>query len=100
MDLLATLDLGPEIAGMAGRLLRLRRFTIEPGGVVGPIHDLKHRPGMVYILQGTIIDHRDGVAKEYGPGVGWPEDRNTTHWLENGGTTPAVEISVDIVKGG
>jgi hypothetical protein len=25
--------------------------------------------------------------------VGWPEDRNTTHWLENRGTIPAVEIS-------
>ena len=34
----------------------------------------------------------------YGPGVGWPEDRNTLHWLENRGTIPAVEISVDIVK--
>jgi quercetin dioxygenase-like cupin family protein len=53
---------------------------------------------MVYILQGTITDHRNGVAKEYGPGVGWPEDRNTTHWLENRGATPAVEISVDIVR--
>jgi hypothetical protein len=38
------------------------------------------------------------VSKEYGPGVGWPEDKNTTHWLENRGTTPAVEISVDIVR--
>jgi hypothetical protein len=32
------------------------------------------------------------------PGVGWPEDKSTTHWLENRGTTPAVEISVDIVR--
>jgi uncharacterized cupin superfamily protein len=53
---------------------------------------------MVYILQGTITDHRNGVAKKYGPGVGWPEDKNTTHWLENRGTTPAVEISVDLVR--
>jgi hypothetical protein len=30
--------------------------------------------------------------------VGWPEDRNTLHWLENRGTIPAVEISVDIVR--
>jgi hypothetical protein len=30
--------------------------------------------------------------------VGWPEARNTTHWLENWGTIPAVEISVDIVR--
>jgi quercetin dioxygenase-like cupin family protein len=98
VKLLAALDLGPEIEGMAGRQLRMRMVTIEPGGVFGPIHDHKDRPGMVYILQGTITDHRNGAAKEYGPGVGWPEDRNTTHWLENRGTTPAVEISVDIVR--
>jgi quercetin dioxygenase-like cupin family protein len=95
--LLATLDLAAEIEGMAGRQLRMRMVTIEPGGVFGPIHDHRDRPGMVYILQGTITDHRDGVSTEYGPGVGWPEDKNTRHWLENRGTTPAVEISVDIV---
>jgi len=97
---LAALDLGPEIEGMAGLQLRMRMVTMEPGGVFGPIHDHVGRPGMVYILQGTITDHRDGVATEYGPGVGWPEDRNTTHWLENRGTTSAVEISVDIVRQG
>lgn len=95
---LAAVDLGPEIQGMAGRQLRMRMVTIEPGGVFGPIHNHEDRPGTVYILQGTITDHRNGVAKEYGPGVGWPEDKNTTHWLENRGTTPAVEISVDIFR--
>lgn len=93
---LAAVDLGPEIEGMTGRELRIRLVTIEPGGVLGPIHDHIGRPGVVYILQGTITDHRDGVTQEYGPGLGWPEDRNTAHWLENRGTTPAVEISVDI----
>jgi quercetin dioxygenase-like cupin family protein len=98
VKLLATVGLGPEIEGMAGRQLRMRMVTIEPGGVFGPIHDHKERPGIVYILQGTITDHRNGVATDYGPGVGWPEDRNTLHWLENRGTIPAVEISVDIVR--
>lgn len=98
VELLATVDLAPEIEGMAGRQLRMRKVTIEPGGVFGPVHDHKDRPGTVYILQGTITDHRNGVATDYGPGVGWPEDRNTTHWLENRGTLPAVEISVDIVR--
>jgi quercetin dioxygenase-like cupin family protein len=95
--LLAAVDLGPEIEGMAGRSLRMRMVTIEPGGVFGPVHDHRGRPGTVYVLQGTITDHRDGVDTDYGPGPGWPEDRNTRHWLENRGTTPAVEISVDIV---
>jgi quercetin dioxygenase-like cupin family protein len=97
-ELLASIDLGPEIEGMAGRELRMRMFTFEPGSVFGPLHDHAGRPGIVYILQGTITDHRGGVATDYGPGVGWPEDRNTMHWLENRGATPAVEISVDIVR--
>ncbi len=95
---LGVLDLGPEIEGMAGRQLRMRMVTIEPGGVFGPLHDHVDRPGMVYILQGTITDIRNGVVTEYGPGLGWPEDKHTLHWLENRGTTPAVEISVDIVR--
>ena len=96
--LLATVDLGTEIDDMAGRQLRMRMFTFEPGAVFGPLHDHKDRPGIVYILEGTITDHRDGVATDYGPGVGWPEDRNTAHWLENRGSLPAVEVSVDIVE--
>ena len=91
-------DLGPEVDGMGGRHLRMRRFTFEPGAVFGPLHDHVGRPGMVYVLDGTITDHRNGVATDYGPGNGWPEDRHTLHWLENRGAVPAVEISVDIVS--
>ncbi len=67
-ELLSTVDLGPEIEGMAGRQLRMRLVTFEPGGVYGPVHDHVDRPGIVYILQGTITDHRDGAATDYGPG--------------------------------
>ncbi|MDO5737309.1 MAG: cupin domain-containing protein [Propionibacteriaceae bacterium] len=98
VEALGTVDLAGEIEGLEGRRLRMRRVTIEPGGVFGPMHDHKGRPGTVYVLQGTITDHRNGVATDYGPGPGWPEDRNTSHWLENRGTVPAVEISVDIVS--
>jgi quercetin dioxygenase-like cupin family protein len=98
VGLLGTVDLGPEIEGLAGRQLRMRIVTIEPGGVFGPVHDHKDRPGIVYVLQGSITDHRNGITTEYGPGLGWPEDSKTMHWLENRGTIPAVEISVDIVR--
>ncbi len=95
--LLSAVELGPEIEGMAGRKLRMRLITIEPGGAT-VIHGHKDRPGTVYILQGKITDHRDGVATKYGPGLGWPEDKATTHWIENEGTIKAVEISVDIIR--
>jgi quercetin dioxygenase-like cupin family protein len=97
-ELLATVDLGPEIPGLEGHQLRMRRFTFAPGSVFGPEHDHKGRPGTVFVLEGTITDHRNGETTDYGPGLGWPEDRNTLHWLENRGDVPAVEISVDIVK--
>lgn len=100
VQLLAVLDLGADVEGLAGWQLRMRMVTIGPGGVFGPLHGHAGRPGMVYILQGTITDHRDGAATEYGPGAGWPEDHTTMHWLENRGATPAAEISVDLVRAG
>lgn len=57
---LAMVDLGAEIEGMAGRQFRMRLVTFEPGGVFGPVHNHIDRPGLVYILQGTITDHRNG----------------------------------------
>ena len=64
VELLSTVPLGPEIDGMQGRQLRMRRFTFAPGAVFGPVHDHAGRPGMVYVLQGTITDHRDGVTTD------------------------------------
>ena len=90
--------LSPNIEGIAVRQLHMRRVTIKAGGVLGPIHGHKGRPGTVVILQVTITDHRDGIATDQGPGAGWREDRNTVHWLENRGAISAVEISVDIVR--
>jgi quercetin dioxygenase-like cupin family protein len=98
VEVLATVDLAGEIEGLGGRDLRMGMMTMEPGGVFGPLHDHVDRPGTVYVLEGTITDHRDGVVTDYGPGVGWLEDRNTLNWLENRGTTLAVPISVDIVR--
>jgi len=96
-EVLSSVDLGREIDAMVGYELRMRRFTFAPGAVFGPLHDHVGRPGTVFVLEGTITDHRDGVATDYGPGPGWPEDHATLHWLENRGDVVAVEISVDIV---
>jgi len=75
----------------------MRLVTIEPGGILGSVHDHHGRPGTVYVLQGAITDHRDGIATDYGPGVGRPHDRNTSTARDQG-TVPAVEISVDVVR--
>ncbi len=54
-ELIATVDLGPEIEGMVGRQLRMHMFTFESGAVFGRLHDHEDRPGIVYVLEGS--DH-------------------------------------------
>jgi len=94
---LAAVDLGPEIDGMAGRQLRMRKITIEPGGFFA-LHSHKDRPGTVYILEGKITETRNGVVKEYGPGETWFENKETNHQVENKGTAPATFVAVDVFK--
>jgi quercetin dioxygenase-like cupin family protein len=97
-DSLTTIDLGPEIDGMQGRQLRLRRVTIEPGGVVR-LHSHKDRPTVVHLLQGTLIIHPEGSASiEHQEGESWSEGKETTEWAENKGTKPVVLIVADIFK--
>ncbi len=92
---ISQLALAAEFAGMQGKNLRMRTVTFAPGAR-SPEHSHKDRPGMAYVLQGTFTEHRNGVTKEYGPGTSWVEDHNTTHWVENRGSTPAVQLSVVI----
>lgn len=97
VKVLEAIDLGPQFEAMAGRQLRLRIITAEPGGVFG-VHDHKDRPAVDYVLQGAVVDHRGSESKEYGRGTSIFEDKNTVHWLENRGTTPAILVSADIFK--
>jgi quercetin dioxygenase-like cupin family protein len=89
------MDLGAELPGMEGMKFRMRTVTFPPGSRT-PEHSHQGRPGLVYVLQGTFTEHRNGKVTEYGPGSSWIEDHNTTHWAENLGSTPAVQLSIAI----
>ena len=92
------LDLAPEIDGVEGRQLRLRVVTLEPGGVVA-VHSHKGRPGVAYVLQGTLTEHREGGwVEERKVGESWTEGKDVMHWAENKGTTPVVVVAVDVFK--
>ena len=97
IKVLSSVDLGPEIEGMSGRQLRMRMLTIDPGGIVG-VHSHKDRPGTAYVLQGKVVNHRGETATEYGAGETWAEGKDTVHWVENKGMTPAILIATDIFK--
>lgn len=89
-------DLGPEINGMAGRELRMRVLTIEPGGYIG-IHNHKDRPAVVYDLEGTdTVTLGDGAVKVLRPGDTASANRNTVHWHRNDGKDVVVLIAVDV----
>ncbi len=94
---LSSVDLGPEIEGMKGRQLRMRLITIEPGGVLG-LHSHKDRPDTAYLLQGKLVEHKGDMVKELSEGDAFSSTKETSHWLENKGTSPAMFIAVDIFK--
>jgi quercetin dioxygenase-like cupin family protein len=91
------MDLSNEIASTQGKMLRMRKVTLAPGGVLG-LHDHVDRPAVTYFLQGEVTYHADGGGdKVTKTGGGNAEGRATKHWAENTGKTPAVWIAVDIV---
>src|SRR6185437_3326673 len=91
-----TVELGPEIDGMAGRQLRMRVLTIEPGGYIG-IHSHKDRPAVVYFMQGTDeVGLADGTTKILHPGETSTATKDTTHYHRNIGKDNVVLIAVDV----
>ena len=92
------LDLGQEIDTVAGRQLRLRIVTIQPGGVVA-MHSHKGRPTVAHLVSGALTERREGDwIKVHRAGDSWTEGRDVTHWAENRDTVPAVIVAVDVFK--
>lgn len=94
---LVAIDLADQIDGLEGRRLRTRYWTIEPGGIV-PIHSHVDRPATIYVLQGTMAEHRsdqtDPVIHEPG---GLSLEANVTHWWKNIGDEVCILVATDIV---
>ena len=89
-------DLGSEIEGMAGRQLRMRMLTIEPGGYIG-LHTHKDRPAVVYFMQGTDeVGQADGGKKIKHPGDTSTATKDTTHYHRNIGSDNVILIAVDV----
>jgi quercetin dioxygenase-like cupin family protein len=97
-EMLRSIDLTNELDSTKGRPLRMRKVTLQPGGVLG-LHNHVDRPAVTYLLQGQMTYHQQGkpdlVAN---PGDGFAEGRATTHWAESTGKVPAVWVAVDIPK--
>lgn len=95
---LGNVSLEGELHGVTGKILRAREITIEPGGVVA-VHQHDGRPGLAYILEGEVYEHRDdetgSVLRK--PGAISFEKTGVTHWWENKGDQKMRALVVDIV---
>ncbi len=95
---LGTSELGGDYPALAGRQLRARELVIEPGGIVA-VHQHDQRPGMAYILDGEIIEHRSDTAEPITRKSGDVafEKTGISHWWENTSKQPVRALVVDIV---
>ena len=88
-----------EFAETRGRQLRARELVIEPGGVVA-VHRHDARPGVAYILEGEIVEHRNDQPQPQLRKAGDValEKTGVTHWWENRSQRPVRALVVDIVS--
>lgn len=92
------LDLSQEVDGIEGRHLRMRVITFEPGGAA-PLHSHKARPGIAYVLKGTLTEHVEGKGVfDHHAGDSFVEDKNTLHWAENRTSQTKVVLASDVYK--
>lgn len=99
--LLGIMSLAGEFAGTENHMLRVREVTVLPGGQVA-VHQHDSRPGVAYILEGVLIEHRNDSKEPLirTRGSIALEKTGTIHWWENKSAVKAVVLIVDIVPNG
>ena len=97
-EVLASIDLAQTTLDADGRLFRLRRLDIQPGGVV-PLHSHADRPAILHIGEGTIVEYRStcSVPIVHQPGDVIVEAGNLEHWWRNEGSALVVIFASDIL---
>jgi quercetin dioxygenase-like cupin family protein len=95
---IAMIDVEKE-QGIDDRKFRMRKLTIEPGGVV-PWHSHGDRPAIIYIVEGEVHEYASNCA---GPilhkaGEVVAETKDVSHWWKNLGDTTVVLLSADLLK--
>ena len=97
---IASIDLSPKGAGFAGYKMRMRKLTVEPGGIV-PWHSHGARPANIYVISGSITEYRStcAVPIEHKAGDVTAEFGMLSHWWKNNTKRPTVLISADMLPG-
>ena len=95
---LAAINLAEEPAKIENRMLRLRKLTIAPGGVV-PWHSHGDRPAIIYIVSGEVTEYASNCAVPilHKTSEVARETHVTAHWWKNTGKETAVLLSADLL---
>ena len=97
VEMLGVNPLGADFPALEDRVMRVRRLVVNPGGVVA-VHEHKQRPGVAYILEGEIYEHRSDADEPILRKAGQIafEHSGVSHWWENKSDAPVTALVVDI----
>jgi quercetin dioxygenase-like cupin family protein len=95
---LASIPLSETTLELDDRTMRVRRLTVEPGGIV-PWHSHGDRPALIVITKGEINEYASTCAAPITHVAGdvSRETINTSHWWKNLGTEQVELYSFDIL---
>ena len=95
---IAMIDVEKE-QGIKDRKFRMRKLTIEPGGIV-PWHSHGDRPAIIYIVEGEVHEYASncGAPIVHKAGEVVAETKDVSHWWKNLGDTTVVLLSADLLK--
>jgi quercetin dioxygenase-like cupin family protein len=96
---IAMIDVEKEPANIKDRKFRMRKLTIEPGGIV-PWHSHGDRPAIIYIIDGEINEYASNCAVPivHKPGDVVAETSAVSHWWKNTGDKTVILLSADLLK--
>jgi quercetin dioxygenase-like cupin family protein len=96
---IAMIDVAKEPAKIEDRKFRMRKLTIEPGGVV-PWHSHGERPAIIYIVEGQIEEYASNCAVPivHKAGEVVAETKDVSHWWKNLGDKTVVLLSADLLN--
>lgn len=94
---LSSIDVSKEPAAIQDCLFRLRKLTIQPGGIV-PWHSHGDRPALITIVQGEIVEYASTCAVPivHKAGDSTAGTHTTAHWWKNLGKKTVVLFSADL----
>ena len=94
---LGQIDLAKEKVNVPGRLFRMRRLVIQPGGEVA-WHSHEDRPALIYVVSGTITEYSshcvDPIVHKQGDLS--LEQAGLSHWWKNTSKDVVTLLSADL----